>query len=53
MRIDWSFNPPQAPHMRVAWKQLFRSSKEVMFGLIKDHTLTDPQLLTVSDLWKI
>ena len=30
-----------------AWEQLVRSTKEVMFGLLKDHTLTDPQLLTL------
>ena len=29
-----------------AWERLVRSTKEVMFGLMKDHTLTDSQLLT-------
>ena len=46
-KIDWSFNPPQAPHMGGAWERLVKSSKEVMYGLIQSYTLTDPQLLTV------
>ena len=30
-----------------AWERLVRSVKEVMHGLVKNHTLTDPQLLTL------
>ena len=45
--IKWSFNPPKAPHMGGAWERLVRSVKEVMYGLVKDHILTDPQLLTL------
>ena len=47
MKIKWTFNPPSAPHMGGAWERLVRSTKEVLFGLVKDHVLTDPQLYTV------
>ena len=30
-----------------AWERLVRSVKEVMQGLVQDHVLTDPQLLTL------
>ena len=47
LKIQWTFNPPAAPHMGGAWERLVRSSKEIMFGLVKDHVLTDPQLYTL------
>jgi hypothetical protein len=45
--IQWTFNPPAAPHMGGAWERLVRSSKEIMNGLVKDQVLTDPQLYTL------
>ena len=47
LRIKWTFNPPAAPHMGGSWERLVRSTKEVLYGLVKDHVLTDPQLYTV------
>ena len=46
-KIKWTFNPPAAPHMGGAWERLVRSTKEIMYGLVKDHVLTDPQLYTL------
>jgi hypothetical protein len=47
LQIEWDFNPPKAPHMGGIWERMVRSVKEVLYGLLKDHVLTDPQLHTV------
>ena len=47
MNIDWKFNPPSAPHMGGAWERMVRSVKEVLSGLMRERTVTDPQLLTL------
>ena len=47
LRIKWTFNPPAAPHMVGSWERSVCSTKEVLFGLVKDHVLTDPQLYTI------
>ena len=47
LHINWTFNPPKAPHMGGIWERMVRSVKEVMSGLLKEHILTDPQLHTV------
>ena len=47
MNIVWEFNPPASPHMGGAWERLISSVKEVMYGIMKDRVMTDPQLLTL------
>ena len=47
LMINWTFNPPSAPHMGGVWERLVRSVKKVLYGLVKNHILTDPQLLTL------
>ena len=43
LEIKGQFNPPKSPHMGGIWERMVRSVKEVMHGILKDHTLTDPQ----------
>ena len=42
--IEWSFNPPHAPHMGGAWERLVRSVKELLRHLVGDRLLTDEEL---------
>ena len=45
--INWSFNPPSAPHMGGAWERLVRLVKEVITSTLHEKVLTDPQLATL------
>jgi hypothetical protein len=44
--IEWSFLPPNSPHMGGVWERLVRSVKTVLKSLTKQQLLTDEQLLS-------
>ncbi|XP_053690800.1 uncharacterized protein LOC128743113 [Sabethes cyaneus] len=45
-RMQWSFNPPAAPHMGGVWERLVRSVKEALEALNDGKRLTDEILHT-------
>ena len=44
--ITWNFNPPASPHMGGIWERIIRSTKRVLYNIIKGTVLTDFQLMT-------
>jgi transposase InsO family protein len=42
--IEWSFNPPHAPHMGGVWERLVRSVKQILRHLVGTRLLNDEEL---------
>ena len=47
LQIEWSFNPPSAPHMGGAWDRLVRSVKVAIQAILHECTPRDEVLCTV------
>uniref|UniRef100_A0A1B0D7Y5 Integrase catalytic domain-containing protein n=1 Tax=Phlebotomus papatasi TaxID=29031 RepID=A0A1B0D7Y5_PHLPP len=45
--IEWSFNPPAAPHMGGCWERLIRSVKTALKATLAFHSPTDEILQTI------
>jgi transposase InsO family protein len=44
--IEWSFNPPHAPHMGGVWERLVKSVKTLLRHLAGSRLLTDEELVS-------
>ena len=47
MQVEWSFNPPSAPHMGGAWERLVRSVKVAIRAILHERAPRDEVLRTV------
>lgn len=46
-RIEWRFNPPDAPHMGGAWERLIGSVKKSIYAVLKDQAPSQEVLCTI------
>ena len=46
-RVEWKFNPPNAPHMGGAWERLVRSVKKALKAILKGRLVDDFSLVTI------
>ena len=44
--IVWQFKTPSSPHMGGIWKRVIRTTRKVMYNIIKQTALTEFQLQT-------
>ena len=44
--VEWTFNPPHAPHMGGVWERLIRSVKSLLRQLVQDRLLDDEELVS-------
>ena len=46
--MEWTFNPPFAPHMRGAWESMVKLAKRAITATTNGAQLTDEELITVA-----
>lgn len=45
--VYWSFNPPYASHFGGVWERMIRTVRKVLYGVLKEQTLSDESLTTL------
>jgi hypothetical protein len=45
--IEWQFNPPTASHYGGVWERQIRTIRKILYGLLKEQSLTDESLQTL------